>query len=40
VPGPQLGAARRLLRDLIARHDIHLGETGLHLGLRDERDDI
>ena len=39
VPGPLLGAVRRLLRDLIARHDIHLGETGLHLGLRDERDD-
>jgi hypothetical protein len=39
VPGPLFGAVRRLLRDLIARHDISLGETGLHLGLRDERDD-
>jgi hypothetical protein len=39
VPGHMFGAVRRLLRDLIARHDIALGETGLHLGLRDERDD-
>jgi hypothetical protein len=39
VPGDLFGAVRRLLRDLIARHDIHLGETGLRLGLRDERDD-
>jgi hypothetical protein len=39
VPPHQLGAVRRLLRDLIGRHDLSLGETGLHLGLRDERDD-
>lgn len=39
VPGPLLGAVRRILRDLIGRHDIDLTETGLHLGLRDERDD-
>jgi hypothetical protein len=39
VPPPQLGAVRRLLRDLIGRHDLSLGETGLRLGLRDERDD-
>jgi hypothetical protein len=39
VPGHLFGAVRRLLRDLIARHDITLGDTGLRLGLRDERDD-
>jgi hypothetical protein len=39
VPGHSLGAVRRLLRDLITRHDISLGDTGLRLGLRDERDD-
>jgi hypothetical protein len=40
VPGPLLGAVRRLLRDLIARHDIDLAEAGLHLGLHDRRDDV
>jgi hypothetical protein len=40
VPGHLFGAARRLLRDLIGRHDIHLSDTGLRLGLRDERDDV
>jgi hypothetical protein len=39
VPGHLLGAVRRLLRDLIGRHDIDLADTGLHLGLRDQRDD-
>ena len=39
VPGHLLGAVRRLLRDLIGRHDIDLADAGLHLGLRDERDD-
>lgn len=39
VPGHLLGGVRRLLRDLIGRHQLSLGETGLHLGLRDERDD-
>ncbi len=39
VPGHLLGAVRRLLRDLIGRHDINLADAGLHLGLRDERDD-
>jgi hypothetical protein len=39
VPAGLYGAVRRLLRDLIARHDVHLAETGLHLGLKDERDD-
>jgi len=39
VPPHLFGAVRRMLRDLIARHAISLGETGLRLGLRDERDD-
>ncbi len=39
VPGHLLGAVRRILRDLIARRDITLGDAGLRLGLRDERDD-
>ncbi len=39
VPGSMLGAVRRLLRDLIGRHDIDLAEAGLQLGLKDERDD-
>jgi len=39
VPGSQFGAVRRLLRDLIGQHVIHLEDTGLHLGLRDERED-
>jgi hypothetical protein len=39
VPGHLFGASRRILRDLIARQQIRLGDTGLHLGLRDERDD-
>ncbi len=39
VPGPMLGAVRRLLRDLIGRRDIDLADAGLALGLRDERDD-
>jgi hypothetical protein len=38
VPGTVYGAARRLLRDRIAAHDIHIEGTGLALGMRDERD--
>jgi hypothetical protein len=40
VPGSQFGAVRRLLRDLISQHVIRLEEAGLHLGLRDEREDV
>jgi hypothetical protein len=40
VPGEQFGAVRRLLRDLIARRLIHLENAGLHLGLKDEREDV
>jgi hypothetical protein len=39
VPGQHYGAVRRLLRDLIARHDIHLAGHGLDLGVKDERED-
>jgi hypothetical protein len=40
VPGRQFGAVRRLLRDLIGSHAIHLEDAGLHLGLKDEREDV
>ena len=40
VPLEDYGAARRLLRDKIAKHDIHFTGTGLDLGDRDERDEI
>jgi hypothetical protein len=39
VPGDKYGAARRLLRDKIGRHEIHFGGTGLDLGEHDERDE-
>jgi hypothetical protein len=38
VPVENYSAARRLLRDKIAAHDIHFTGTGLDLGQRDERD--
>jgi hypothetical protein len=40
VPGVHYGAARRLLREKIAAHDIQLLHTGLELGAHDERDDV
>ena len=40
VPGHLYGQARRLLRDRIQTHDIHIGGAGLDLGARDERDTI
>ncbi len=40
VPPPYYGAARRLLRDRIAAHDIHFTGKPLDLGLHDERDDV
>ena len=40
VPVENYAAARRLLRDKIAAHDIHFTGTGLDLGDRDERDVI
>jgi hypothetical protein len=39
VPGIHYAAARRLLRDKIAAHDIQLMRTGLELGAHDDRDD-
>lgn len=39
VPEGQYGAARRLLRDRIASHDIPLTHRVLDLGARDVRDD-
>lgn len=40
VPGELYGEARRLLRDKIKAHDIHIGGTGLDLGSRDEQDSV
>ena len=40
VPGPLYGQARRLLRDRIKAHDIHIGGTGLDLGSRDDEDAV
>jgi hypothetical protein len=40
VPGAHYGAARRLLREKIAAHDIQLLHTGLELGAHDEIDDV
>src|SRR5262249_16856223 len=39
VPAEQYGAARKILREKIARHDIHFTGTGLDLGEHDERDE-
>jgi hypothetical protein len=40
VPDAFYGAARRVLRDKIAAHDIHFTGKTLDLGLHDERDDV
>ena len=40
VPGAQYAAARRLLRDKIAKHDIQFSGTGLSLLEHDEREDV
>lgn len=40
VPGPQYGAARRVLRDRIKAHDIQIGGAGLNLGSRDDKDSV
>jgi hypothetical protein len=40
VPDSYYGAARRLLRDKIATHDIHFTGKTLDLGLHDDRDDV
>jgi hypothetical protein len=40
VPGNLYGEARRLLRDKVKAHDIHIGGAGLDLGTRDESDAV
>lgn len=40
VPGHLYGQARRLLRDKIKAHDIHIGGAGLDLGSRDDQDAV
>lgn len=40
VPGDHYAAARRLLRDKVASHDIRFSGTGLDLGERDARDGV
>jgi hypothetical protein len=40
VPQHHYSAARRLLREKIAAHDIHFTGKTLDLGLHDERDDV
>ncbi len=40
VPGDMYGQARKLLRDKVKAHDIHIGGTGLDLGARDEADAV
>ena len=40
VPLEHYAAARRVLHDKIARHDIHFTGTGLDLGGHDEREDV
>jgi hypothetical protein len=40
VPGHLYGEARRLLKDRIKAHDIHIGGAGLDLGSRSEADAV
>jgi len=40
VPGHLYGQARRLLRDQVKAHAIHIGGTGLDLGSREEADAV
>jgi hypothetical protein len=40
VPARYYAAARRLLRDKIAAHDIHFTGKALDLGVHDEKDDV
>jgi hypothetical protein len=40
VPVEYYGAARRLLRDKIARHELQFAGSGLDLGEHDERDSV
>src|SRR5687768_12193505 len=40
VPGHLYGQARRVLRDKIKAHDIHIGGSWLDLGSRDDQDAV
>lgn len=40
IPTPLYGEARRLLRDKVKTHDIHMGGAGLDLGSRNEQDAV
>ena len=40
IPGPFYGQARRLLRDKVKEHAIHIGGTGLDLGSREDADAV
>ena len=40
VPGHLYGQARRVLRDKVKTHDIHIGGAGLDLGSRDDQDAV
>ena len=40
IPGNLYGEARRLLRDKVKAHDIHIGGSGLDLGSRDDQDAV
>jgi hypothetical protein len=40
VPGPLYGQARRVLRDKIRDHALHIGGAGLDLGSRNEEDAV
>jgi len=40
VPGHLYGQARRVLRDKIRDHALHIGGTGIDLGSRDESDAV
>ncbi len=40
VPGHHYGQARRVLRDKVKAHDIHMGRSGLDLGSRTDEDTV
>ena len=40
VPGPLYGEVRKLLREKVQNHDLHLSGAGLDLGSRDQRDSV
>ena len=40
IPGHLYGQARRVLRDKIKAHDIHMGGSGLDLGSRPQDDAV